>query len=80
LAAQLHEQDITIDFTDDAVAYLAQEGFDPAFGARPVKRLIQRLVTNALSKQILAGTLTTDGVVLVEVDEKGLVFRNLGAS
>jgi ATP-dependent Clp protease ATP-binding subunit ClpB len=76
----LHEQDITIDFTDDAVAYLAQEGFDPAFGARPVKRLIQRLVTNALSKQILAGTLTTDGVVLVEVDEKGLVFRNLGAS
>ena len=79
LANQLKEQDITVDFTDDAVAFLAKEGYDPAFGARPVKRLIQRLVTNALSKELLAGRILADAVVLVDIGANGLEFKNLGA-
>lgn len=79
LANQLKEQDITVDFTDDAVAYLAKEGYDPAFGARPVKRLIQRLVTNALSKELLAGRILADAVVLVDIGANGLEFKNLGS-
>lgn len=79
LANQLKDQDITIDFTDDAVAFLAQEGYDPAFGARPVKRLIQRLVTNALSKELLAGRILADAVVLVDIGPNGLEFKNMGA-
>lgn len=79
LANQLKEQDITVDFTDDAVAFLAKEGYDPAFGARPVKRLIQRLVTNALSKELLAGRILADAVVLVDLGPNGLEFKNLGA-
>lgn len=79
LANQLKEQEITIDFTDDAVAYLAKEGYDPSFGARPVKRLIQRLVTNALSKELLAGQISADAVVLVDLGPNGLEFKNMGA-
>ena len=79
LANQLKEQEITIDFTDDAVAYLAKEGYDPSFGARPVKRLIQRLVTNALSKELLAGRISADAVVLVDLGPNGLEFKNMGA-
>jgi len=79
LANQLKEQDITVDFTDDAVAFLAKEGYDPAFGARPVKRLIQRLVTNALSKELLAGRIVADAVVLVDIGPNGLEFKNMGA-
>ena len=79
LANQLKEQDITVDFTDDAVAFLAKEGYDPAFGARPVKRLIQRLVTNALSKELLAGRILADAVVLVDIGPNGLEFKNMGA-
>jgi ATP-dependent Clp protease ATP-binding subunit ClpB len=78
LANQLKEQDITVDFTDDAVAFLAKEGYDPAFGARPVKRLIQRLVTNALSKELLAGRILADAVVLVDIGPNGLEFKNMG--
>lgn len=79
LANQLKEQDITVDFTDDAVAFLAKEGYYPAFGARPVKRLIQRLVTNALSKELLAGRILADAVVLVDIGANGLEFKNLGS-
>jgi len=79
LANQLKEQDITVDFTDDAVAFLAKEGYDPAFGARPVKRLIQRLVTNALSKELLAGRIMADAVVLVDIGPNGLEFKSMGA-
>lgn len=79
LANQLKEQDITVDFTDDAVAFLAKEGYDPAYGARPVKRLIQRLVTNALSKELLAGRILADAVVLVDIGPNGLEFKNMGA-
>ena len=62
--------------TDEAIDYLAQKGYEPEFGARPVKRVIQREVLNKLSKEILAGNIKTDSVVLIDCFDNQLVFRN----
>ncbi|MEM9363320.1 MAG: ATP-dependent chaperone ClpB [Bacteroidota bacterium] len=70
------KQNITLDATQEAVDYLAQKGYDPQFGARPVKRLIQKEVLNGLSKEILAGRITTDSIVLLDSFDDKLVFRN----
>ena len=72
----LAQQQITMDATEEAINYLAQKGFDPQYGARPVKRVIQREVLNALSKDILAGKITTDSIILLDSFEGNLVFRN----
>ena len=72
----LAQQQITMDATEEAIDYLAQKGFDPQYGARPVKRVIQREVLNALSKDILAGKITTDSIILLDSFEGNLVFRN----
>jgi ATP-dependent Clp protease ATP-binding subunit ClpB len=69
-------QNITMDATPEAVAYLSTKGYDPQFGARPVKRVIQREVLNALSKEILAGKITTDSIILLDAFDNKLVFRN----
>ncbi len=69
-------QGITMDATPDAIAYLAEKGFDPQFGARPVKRVIQRDVLNKLSKEILAGNIATESVILLDSFDGELVFRN----
>ncbi len=69
-------QGITMDATPEAIAYLTEKGYDPQFGARPVKRVIQRDVLNQLSKEILAGTITTDSIVLIDAFDGKLVFRN----
>ena len=69
-------QGITLDATPEAIDYLSEKGFDPQFGARPVKRVIQRDVLNQLSKEILAGTITTDSIVLIDAFDGKLVFRN----
>src|SRR5690606_35545888 len=58
-------QNITLDATPEAINYLAEKGFDPQFGARPVKRVIQREVLNQLSKEILSGQITTDSIILI---------------
>ncbi|WP_422860143.1 ATP-dependent chaperone ClpB [Flagellimonas sp. S174] len=70
------KQNITLDATQEAIDYLAQKGYDPQFGARPVKRLIQKEVLNNLSKEILAGRITTDSIVLLDSFDDKLVFRN----
>ncbi len=70
------EQHITLNATDDAVAYLAKKGYQPEFGARPVKRVIQKEVLNQLSKEILSGNVTTDSVILLDAFDDNLVFRN----
>ncbi|MDO6743871.1 ATP-dependent chaperone ClpB [Tenacibaculum soleae] len=70
------EQNITFDATDEAVAYLAVKGYQPEFGARPVKRVIQKEVLNQLSKEILAGTISTDSIILLDAFDNKLVFRN----
>ena len=72
----LAKQQITLDATPEAINYLAVKGYDPQFGARPVKRVIQRDVLNQLSKEILAGTITTDSIVLIDAFDGKLVFRN----
>ncbi|RDI56295.1 ATP-dependent chaperone ClpB [Flavobacterium glaciei] len=69
-------QGITMDATPEAIAYLADKGYDPQFGARPVKRVIQRVVLNELSKEILSGKITTDSIVLIDAFDGKLVFRN----
>ena len=69
-------QNIKLDATAEAIDYLAEKGYDPQFGARPVKRVIQREVLNQLSKEILAGKVTTDSVVLLDSFDGQLVFRN----
>lgn len=72
----LAQQHITMDATPEAIDYLATKGFEPEFGARPVKRLIQREVLNQLSKEILAGTIKTDSIILLDSFDGKLVFRN----
>ena len=70
------KQGITFDATPEAVSYLANKGYNPEYGARPVKRVIQKEVLNALSKEILAGTVTTDSIILLDAFNDELVFRN----
>ena len=69
-------QGITMGATPEAIAYLSEKGYDPQFGARPVKRVIQRDVLNELSKEILSGKITTDSIVLIDAFDGKLVFRN----
>ena len=73
---RLAQSDITLDVRPDAIAMLAQEGYDPDFGARPVKRAIQRLLLNDLSKTLLSGTLDTTKTIIVDTDEEKLTFHN----
>ena len=72
----LAQQQITLDAPPDAIDYLAEKGFDPQYGARPVKRVIQREVLNELSKDILSGKITTDSIILLDSFDGNLVFRN----
>ncbi|GER60881.1 ATP-dependent chaperone ClpB [Patiriisocius marinus] len=76
LSKMLNMQGITLDATNEAIDYLAKRGFDPQYGARPVKRVIQKEVLNELSKQILAGKVTTDSIILLDSFDNELVFRN----
>ncbi|MFM2213421.1 MAG: Chaperone protein ClpB 1 [Bacteroidota bacterium] len=72
----LAQQNITMDATPEAIDYLALKGYDPQYGARPVKRVVQREVLNQLSKEILAGKVTVDSIILLDCFENQLVFRN----
>jgi ATP-dependent Clp protease ATP-binding subunit ClpB len=72
----LEPQGFTLEVTPHAVDYLAEEGYDPEFGARPVKRAIQRLVLNDLSKQILAEKVSKEKPIIIDSFGDGLVFRN----
>lgn len=78
ITKMIGQQGITFDATPEAVAYLADKGYNPEYGARPVKRVIQKEVLNALSKEILAGTVTTDSIILLDAFNDELVFRNEG--
>ncbi|MFO7703192.1 MAG: AAA family ATPase, partial [Psychroflexus maritimus] len=76
LQKMLLKQGITLDATEEAKQHLAHIGFDPQYGARPVKRVIQREVLNKLSKEILAEKVKTDSIVLLDQFDGKLVFRN----
>ena len=72
------EKGITFDATPEAKAYLAEKGYNPEYGARPVKRVIQKEVLNQLSKEILSGKVTTESIILLDAFDDKLVFRNQG--
>lgn len=72
----LSQQGITLDATQEAIDHLASKGFDPQFGARPVKRVMQREVLNQLSKEILSGKIATDSIILLDSFDEQLIFRN----
>jgi ATP-dependent Clp protease ATP-binding subunit ClpB len=76
VSKMLAEQHITLDATEQAIVYLSERGFQPEFGARPVKRTIQKEVLNKLSKEILAGKISTESVILLDEFDSNLVFRN----
>lgn len=72
----LKDQDVQLDVADDAIALVAKAGFDPEFGARPVKRALQRLLLNDLSKALLAGTVDKTKPIHVKADGDKLAFSN----
>ena len=72
----LERNGVTMKVTPKALSYLAEEGYDPEFGARPVKRVIHRMVLNRLSKDILAQKVDKDKAIVIDVDGDDLVFRN----
>jgi ATP-dependent Clp protease ATP-binding subunit ClpB len=75
---RLAEQHITIEATEEALDKLAKEGFDPLYGGRPMKRVLQRVVLNELSKSILSGKIQKESAVLMDVDKEGnLTFENV---
>ena len=72
----IKKQGITFDSTEDAILYLAKKGYQAEYGARPVKRTIQKEVLNALSKSLLSGEVTKDSIILLDAFEDQIVFRN----
>ncbi len=74
---RLKENGIQVDATPEVLDYLGRIGYDPHFGARPLKRLIQKTILNTLSKQILSGEISNDSTVLVEMEGDEIVFRNV---
>lgn len=74
--SMLDRNGIKLDFTDAAVSFISHEGYDPQFGARPVKRVIQRYVLNELSKEILSGNVNRENSILIDIDGDRLVFMN----
>lgn len=78
LTKMIAQQGITFDATQEAKAYLANKGYNPEYGARTVKRVLQKEVLNQLSKEILAGKVTTNSIILLDEFDGQLVFRNQG--
>jgi ATP-dependent Clp protease ATP-binding subunit ClpB len=77
---RLKESGIEIAATQEVLDYLGEVGFDPQYGARPLKRTMQRLVLNELSKQILSGYIKNDSAVLVDLDaDKQVYFKNVNS-
>jgi len=76
LASLLLKNDIRLTISDGAVDLIASEGFDPQYGARPVKRVIQRQVLNELSKKILSGEIIKDSAIIIDAKDGKLTFSN----
>lgn len=75
LTKTLAGKDIRFTATDDAIDWLSEVGYDPQFGARPIKRAIQKKVLNELSKQLLGGTVSVEDTIVMDVFEGNMVFR-----
>ena len=72
----LKESEVSLEATDNAIRFIAKAGFDPDFGARPVKRAIQSHLLNDLSKQLLAGAVDKQNPIRVDSDGSKLIFSN----
>jgi ATP-dependent Clp protease ATP-binding subunit ClpB len=79
LVKRLKESDIQIEATEEALEWLALEGYDPQFGARPVKRVMQRDLLNQLSKSLLAGTVVPGNKILLDLKDGKLHFENVNS-
>jgi ATP-dependent Clp protease ATP-binding subunit ClpC len=77
---RLSEQRITLELTEDALGWLVREGYDPVYGARPLRRALQRFVENPLAKMLLAGDLMEGDAVTVGLERGSLSFRREGAA
>ncbi|KZZ70675.1 hypothetical protein A3763_25990 [Oleiphilus sp. HI0128] len=75
LSKRLLEQDITLEFEADAMAKLAEAGFDPVYGARPLKRAIQRWVENPLAQNLLAGDYVSGDTIVARAEADEIVFE-----
>ena len=75
VAKRLREREITLTYGDDVVAHLAQAGFDPQYGARPLRRVIQRTIEDALSEKLIAGEIHLGGTVNMRMDGEQIVFE-----
>jgi ATP-dependent Clp protease ATP-binding subunit ClpB len=75
LLQRLQEQNVTLQVSDKAKAHIAEVGFDPMFGARPLKRTLQNLIQNPLAKNIIAGEVRAGDTVVVDTGKEGLQFR-----
>ena len=75
LQNRLSNKNLKISASEDAVDWLAQLSYDPQFGARPVKRIMQKQVLNELSKQLLSGQLDTSQTIVLDAFEQSIVFR-----
>ena len=76
IAKMLKNNGIDFSLTDKAIDYVSQEGYDPQFGARPIKRALQRLVLDRLSLEIIGQKIDKDKPIVVDFDGKSLVFKN----
>ena len=76
IKSMLQENGVTLELTDKAVNFIAEEGYDPEFGARPVKRAIQKYLLNDLSKKLLGQEVARDKAIIVDAENDKLVFRN----
>ena len=74
---RLHEAGIQLEATDEVLDYLGEQGFDPQFGARPLKRVLQRVILNELSKEILSGKVSKDTVVEAVLEDGAVRFENV---
>ena len=77
LSARLAQKEIEIEFSDKALAHISSAGFDPVYGARPLKRAIQQLVENPLAEKILAGKFASGQIIKVDVDADQLSFKGV---
>jgi ATP-dependent Clp protease ATP-binding subunit ClpB len=76
ITKQLKESGFEIEITEDAIDWLAQLGYDPQFGARPMKRVLQKRVLNELSKKILMNEIKKEDVIVVDAIDNQIIFRN----
>jgi ATP-dependent Clp protease ATP-binding subunit ClpB len=77
VAKMLAQNGVKLNVSERAVDWLAEEGFDPMFGARPVKRTLQRNLVNELSRRILAGQIDSSSEIQIDADSDGLIFKNI---